>query len=244
MRDQAPFKQMVNIFFKDVRVAKRYLLIIIPFYLLYGAVFYNMTPVYILVNMIYTFFLTIGVTIIDDYFQAHGLLCSLPMKRSTVVLGRYFSSFLVLFAGIAVCYLYALLLKMMIGSDYDVAPVLILRGILPYGAVIVLFFSLFYPFYFRLGILKGFIVFSFSLLGVAAVGAIIGRLMRIVGKPERALSESGIWKSPGMALLKGFDSLQTSLGTPLLYGFVLVCLAGIAWISVTLSVRFYKRRDF
>jgi hypothetical protein len=80
--------------------------------------------------------------VLDDKYKTDSLYCSLPLKRSTIVFSRYLSALLVILAVTA----FIFILSFFHGKDIMTYKAAFL--ILFY---LVLFFSVFFPFYFRFG---------------------------------------------------------------------------------------------
>ena len=245
MHSYAPIRYVFCIFLKDLRVARKWLLIITPFYLVYAAQFFSITPLYLIVNMLNTFVLAMGVTIIDDYHKAHTLLCSMPVRRRTLVAARYFSSILMLTLGMAACFAYGLLLNRFVTIDYGSFDLsLIGSTIVPYLAITALLLCLFFPFYFRFGILKGVIVFTISVTALVVLSVGLLSLLRAIGIESIGTWVQSISEPRGMAIFtivsRMRDAIAPALFVPLVCGFLGAVLA----ISVLLSIRYYEKREF
>ena len=245
MHNYPPIRHVFCVFLKDLRVARRWLLIITPFYLVYAATFFRITTLYLMVNMLNTFLLAMGVTIIDDYHKAHTLLCSMPVRRRTLVAARYSSSILILILGMGACFAYGLLLDRFVTIDYGSFDLsLVGNAIVPYLAVTVFLLCLFFPFYFRFGILKGAIVFTISVtaLIVLSVGSV--SLLKAIGIESVGTWGQSISQSRGMAIFSIVSRMRDEMGLPLFVPLVGVFLGAVLTISVLLSVRYYEKREF
>lgn len=189
-------------------------------------------------NMLFTAFLAIGVTIIDFKYETHKLYCSLPLKRSWIVMSRYALSLAALIIGMIVCY------GLGIGLDRLLEPEVIFLSladvtatITPYITFVLLFTALYYPLYFRFGISKGFLGLVFILMLSGVMLSLLAFLLhRLLGwgssaNPLQLLPEV-------LAALRGI--FAGPLGIMLLY----ICLAGIAAGSLALSCRYFKMREF
>jgi hypothetical protein len=100
-----------------------------------------------------------------------------------------------------------------------------------------LLLSVFFPFYFRFGILRGAVIFGLALLAAAVV---------FVG--IRALSESldaalrragGVWSG----LVAALAGARDCLGPAAFAVAAAALLAGVTALSVFLSVRYYRKRE-
>jgi ABC-2 type transport system permease protein len=165
----------------------------------------------------------------EDKFKTAVLVCSLPVRRSTVVLGKYVSTW----AAIAVGLGYALLLTSVLPfSKVRVAEILTVKTILISIFLMSLIFAVILPFTIRFG-LVGIIILlvGFQLLGILAL---ILAQMTGARNPMRAFIS---------AVEGGLRALLSHGATP---GFLLTLVAAIIALNVLSSVVsrvLYARRD-
>jgi ABC-2 type transport system permease protein len=165
----------------------------------------------------------------EDKFKTAVLVCSLPVRRSTVVLGKYVSTW----AAIAVGLGYALLLTSVLPfSKVRVAEILTVKTILISIFLMSLIFAVILPFTIRFG-LVGIIILlvGFQLLGILAL---ILAQMTGARNPMRAFIS---------AVEGGLRTLLSHGATP---GFLLTLVAAIIALNVLSSVVsrvLYARRD-
>ena len=122
---------------KDLRVGRPYLWYIGPFYLVYGLMFFVTSHAFVFVNGLIIFFAAIGLVLIESRYRSDVLFCSLPLKRSAIVLGRYLSSLALGVSGAVVCVAYGtllLLLRVRAEPAFDLPALLV-------GAVSLLYWS-------------------------------------------------------------------------------------------------------
>ena len=239
------FFSVARLSVKDIRVARRFLWVVVPMYLAYGAALFVSTTVFVFVNGLFMFFLSVAPVLLDYRYNSDLLYCSLPVRRSAVVAGRYLGAVLIVVLGMAACAGYGSLLKMLftgVSSSFSLQAV---GGkLVPVGAATLLFVCAFYPFVFWHGLGKAIYLFVFSMLGVAGFSLVAGgiawriRQGSLVGYSSRAVAAfivravtdgRGAWQElgrPGAAALFG--------------GIACAVMAG----SYALSTRFYGRRDF
>ena len=130
---------MFRLILKDfylMRVAVGWIAVYLVFSLLWSSPPYGIMTVLISVLFIR------HSMVLDDKYRTDSLYCSLPLKRSTIVLSRYLSALVVILAVTA----FILILSYLHGKDGMTNKTAFL--ILFY---MVLFFSVFFPFYFRFG---------------------------------------------------------------------------------------------
>jgi len=106
---------------------------------------------------------------------------------------------------------------------------------------------LFLPLYFRQGLGKSIWYFLASLIGLAVI--LTGGLRIVSGLAGRPMSEifpvdSGILAVPYQPFLPLAGRLKAALGAAGLALVGLLTLSGLAWFSMSLAIRFYKRREF
>lgn len=181
----------------------------------------------------------------DEKHDTETLICSLPVKRSTIVYSRYLSALVTVLTGIGLTLLLTLLVK-------GLWP----RGLpLPETAwnyknwvfflfPVVLFVATCFPCYFKFGYGRGVI---FGSLSAAAAALLFAGLLYVAaafksGTPAALPSPLG--------LKKYFIFITGALGRSLaVFGeqdffiFLSLSLTVIVIISMQLSTAFYKRRD-
>jgi hypothetical protein len=175
------------------------------------------------------------------------LYLSLPLKRATIVGGRYVLAGLLTLAGGAAVFGLVIPLSAALHSrlaDAGVRALLSIDGAAGYLLATVFLASLFLPFYHRSGFGRGMILFSMAGAAILAVGfggwKLAGRAFDFAGR----LNDSHIPQDAGAWILGRIGSIRISLGTPL---FLLAGLAAAGFavaISLWFSLRFYRRREF
>ena len=166
----------------------------------------------------------------EDKFKTAALVCSLPVRRSTYVLGKYAATWIAIGLGLG----YALLLTAALPfSKIAVSEVLGLKTILVSVFLISLIFSVILPFTLRFGFTGVIILLvGTQLLGIVAL--FIAQLVRVPNNPLRIVLR---------AVEKGLKTLLHHEPTP---GFLLALLAAILALnafSVFVGWALYARRD-
>lgn len=150
--------------------------------------------------------------ILDDKFKTDSLFCSLPLKRNTIVISRYLS---------ALAIILVVILLFNIVSYIRAKEIMTFRDTFLVLFYLVLFLSVFFPFYFRFGIqLKkdlGYV--SFSVLMLFFVIVLIGSAIYSAKKPD-------VFKMENIFLYLGLVKVL------------------FASISILLSLRIYSQREF
>lgn len=166
----------------------------------------------------------------EDKFKTAALVCSLPVRRSTVVLGKYAATWIAIGLGLV----YALLLTSVLPfSKIAVIEVLNLKTILVSVFLISLVFAVILPFTLRFG-LTGVIILlvGTQLLGIVAL--VLATLVRAPNNPLR------------MFLRAVEGGLRALLYHEPTAGFLLALLAAVLAInalSMLVGWALYARRD-
>ncbi|MBN2264597.1 MAG: ABC-2 transporter permease [Candidatus Aminicenantes bacterium] len=166
----------------------------------------------------------------EDKFKTASLVCSLPVRRSTVVLGKYASTWMAIGLGLA----YALLLTAVLPfSKISVSEVLGPKTLLISLFLMSLVFAVILPFTLRFG-LSGIIIL---LVGTQLLG-IVALFMTQLG---------GGAKNPLRTVIRAVEGgLRALLGHDPTAGFLLTLLAAVVVInaaSIVIGQALYARRD-
>jgi ABC-type transport system involved in multi-copper enzyme maturation permease subunit len=166
----------------------------------------------------------------EDKFKTASLVCSLPVRRSTVVLAKYAATWIVIGAGIA----YSVVLTAVLPfAKVPVGELLTLKSLLVSLFLISLLFGFILPFTIRFG-LTGIIVFlvSTQVLGIVALLSV--QLLGSRGNPIRT------------AIRAVEGGLRDILYHPATSGFLLTMAAAVLAvnaISFFTARALYLRRD-
>jgi ABC-type transport system involved in multi-copper enzyme maturation permease subunit len=166
----------------------------------------------------------------EDKFKTAALVCSLPVRRSTVVLGKYAASWIAIGLGLG----YALLLTAVLPfSKIAAAEVLSPKTLLVSLFLISLIFAVILPFTLRFGLVGVIaLLVGTQLLGVVAL--FVAQLVRVPNNPLRIAFR---------AVERGLKSLLYHEPTA---GFLLALLAAVLAInalSILVGWLLYSRRD-
>jgi len=229
---------------KDLRISVRYLLLVLAFYLIHAPVNFKLSAGYLITNIAVTFLLATGVTFIDWRYDTDSFIGSLPLRRSTIVGGRYLTALVALAIGFPICFGYAALLDALMAPERATASALLsFEGGVAFVVLIAILVSVFFPLYFRLGMGRGWMAFGV----VAAAGGAWLAGGSGLARPAASTAGGSAPRELLMPLERGLidalAALRGQLGTAL---FVLVGLGAIGLlglVSIRLSARFYARRD-
>jgi len=132
---------MISLIRKDFYLLQRAMLIWIVAYIAFIAVNFS-SPLLKIVPVFMVFFLLASALAMDDRNNLDPLYCSLPLKRSTIVIARYVFSFLIMFAGLLLSWL---------ASHVVPGKPLSLRAIFATFLGTAFFLALFFPLNYRFG---------------------------------------------------------------------------------------------
>ncbi len=208
---------------KDFRMAGIFLWIVLPVSLLYGAQFLAVGGYYVS-SVIITAFLSVSITAVDWKYEMDRFVCSLPVERRRFVQERYLLAAGVTLAGYLLATGYAGAVSRLFPVRDQVSELASWSGAGAFFIAVVLVFSVYYPCYFRWGIGRGFV--TFVLIIIALFG-----LARLVPRPLELL----------LGLTRTADGSWCKAA---LIGLILIGVLHAVNLSLVLSIRFYRRRDF
>lgn len=173
---------------------------------------------------------------IDDRSGVEALYGSLPLKRATVVRGRYALAGLLAAVGGAIVFGTLPLLGALARSRHEEPALTFLRsveGVVGFLFVIAPAVLIFLPLCFRYGFGRGSIRF-------VVVMGVLGVLAAAVALP---FMPKGSGRNPLRAAIHALGLVRASLGTPLFIAAAVLVTACLTWISLALSLKAYERRE-
>ena len=232
---------MIELIWKDIVVARWFLVFLIPLYALQLAIMVSQAPLFFSVTLLFTGLLGFGSIGLEDQQNTESLWCSLPVTRREFVLARYLSTGLGLFLGLALSWLIgrAAARPAVVEAGRDAVPA---AGPLTYAALLILLAFLaaaFLPCYFRFGAGKGLVIFSAIGVGALIVIPLMLQLALFLAGYTNPLLDSELWR-------RGAENFGAGERARLMRGAVggMAALAGVTvLVSAGLSVRFYEKRD-
>jgi len=233
---------MYNLLLKDVRMAGIFLWIAVPGFLLYGAQFLAFGRGYYLSSIFITAFLSTGITAVDWKYETDRFVCSLPVERHRLVQERYLLAFGVTVCGYLLVTGYAGVFSHLFSIRDQVSELASWSGGITFILTVTLIFSIYYPCYFRWGLGRGFVTFSLIILALCCLVALVPALAEVW-----QVADPSFWSQPGGRLrqLLGFGRPTDDLRCRLAFaGLLLIAVLHGVSLSLALSVRSYRRRDF
>jgi hypothetical protein len=173
---------------------------------------------------------------LDDQSRVEALYGSLPLKRATVVRGRYVLAGLLSGAGAAIVFGSIPLLDALTRARREepvLAFLLTIEGAVGFLLAVAPAILIFLPLCFRFGFGRGSIRF-------VIVMGVLGLLATAAAGP---LMPQGFAGNPLRAAIHALATIRVSLGTPLFAAAAVLATAGLTWISLALSLEAYERRE-
>lgn len=239
---------MLKLILKDMAIIRLFWIPAIVIYALFVPAYFRANLIYLLVNILLTLILVSTFLFIEDKYRTEALLCSLPINRNTIVFSRYFVSLCVCFIGLILYLSVGYALNSLIREDaVNLQPLISLSGAAVFLIPTVLLMAVFFPLYFRLGLGTALLIFPGFILGIAvSVTLITQGIAFLTGSPFRFLPKLGreILSVPYTPFSRICDILPSFLGISLFVWLIMINLAFIFFLSLKLSIHFYKKREF
>lgn len=238
---------MLKICLKDFLAGRWYWLLALA-----GFVLYAVSPLgwvslaYMLLGGLLVFGCLLITMAVEDKDKTETLIASLPVRRVTIVGGRYLLAGLLTLAGGAVAFGLLVPLSRLakrVPMSMDPGLMLSVDGAAGYLLFVVLLVALFLPFYFGLGLGRGSAWFSGSMMGLTALLFAGERWVRARSGADREIFQLSPGQDIGGALIRLIAAVRGSLGDVLFVLAVLAVLAVAAGASFALSVALYEKRD-
>lgn len=226
---------MLNLIRKELILSKRAIgisFVIITAYLIWSSIMIGSSNVYILivsfmVGLVFPFTFQAR----EDRFKAAVLSCSLPFRRSTIVVSKFMTSWILIIGGLLHAFL---IVSVNPFSKIKAGQLLTLKSLL-----IILFFTsliavFILPFIFRFGMV-GVIVF---LVSTQMLGVFFMIMAQLIG------SKQNIVRKTINAIFEGLRYLLNHVGTPVFFLVLAVSIVLLNLVSLKVSQALYARRDF
>ena len=228
---------------KDLIACRLFLVIGLAMYVLW-AVSMDQQPLgFFMLNIGAIIVLTLAPIIVDDKYRIETLVCFLPPSRSKVVVARFVMALFALLTGLAAQYGLGAILSIL-SDETGFWTLCSPQAVLAFCIVPVAFVSLYFPCFFRFGLVRGSFVFVILTIALAS-------LMTSPLFATNLLSANGgfvltreMLQHPETALVALIDHVAAIIGGSRF--FVAVSIGSVALItaSVTFSIRFFNWRDF
>ena len=232
---------MIELVWKDLVVARWFLVFGLPLYALQLALTASQAPVFFIFTTVFSGLLGFGSIGLEDRQNTESLWCSLPVTRREVVLARYLSTGLGLLLGLGLSWSIGRVAARLMGAAAD-GDASVPTGLLAYAALfalLALLAEVFLPCYFRFGAGKGLVVFSAVAVGVLIVAPLLLHLALLLAGYGNPLMDPEVWR-------RGAEKLRAEEGARLaqrVVGGMAVLACGAVLLSAGLSIRFFEKRD-
>lgn len=185
--------------------------------------------------------------VIEDKNKTETLYGSLPLKRSTIVAGKYLlAGLLTIAGGIVIFGGIFLIARIVKAPNLRMDPRLMFSfdGAVGYGLVVIGIIALYLPFYLGFGLARGSFWFSAAVmaLSLALFGA--ERFLARTLLSQAAILRMSAQEDIGGAFIRLIGSLRESVGGPVFVLLVALAAAIPAGLSLAISIRLYQRREF
>jgi hypothetical protein len=184
--------------------------------------------------------------IFEDQGRTETLYASLPLKRRTIVRGRYLLAGLIVVGGAAVVFgSAALTLALLKAPAYEKAllPVLSVDGMTGFLFVSAFLLAVFMPLYYRFGLGKGNVIYVGGLVAflviMTGLERLASRTLHLIGPVFTA----DFLRDPARGLLGLIGSTREALGPTLFICCILGVLTVLVATSLRLSTSFYDKKE-
>lgn len=225
---------------KDWATCRLFVLVVFPFYLLYGVIAHMAAGMLFLFHIMMALALSLLPLLMEERYQTDTWLCSLPVSRWEVVAVRYVTVLVVTTLMLLLYAVFGALLRWLLPRE-QALPLLHPGMVIAFYLLPLLMLSVFLPFYFRYGLSRGFFRMNMSVMGLLLVVMVVLELRSSLGGLWRYLRSPEFLSAPMGTLLGGFVEWLKAGGIGVV---VLLGLLSVPVISLALSVRFYGRREF
>ena len=238
---------MVSLLLKDLKIATgRHVSVVVGVFLLATLQTLPFDEMYFWLGVALAAGLVAIVPVVEWMLDTDPMLCSLPVRRATIVRARYVAA--VLAGGVAVVLWTATghLLGPLLDAGRTTAPWWAsFGGIASFVVVVGVLAAIFLPLYFRFGLGRGAAVFAFTclalLIGASSLASLVGGgAAPAVG----AALDGGALVTPARSVRLAIGHLQASVGAGWTLALVLTGVAVGLTASAWQAVRAFERRDF
>lgn len=185
--------------------------------------------------------------IFEDKDKTEALYSSLPLTRAAIVRGRYLLGILLL-AGSG---LLVFGMMMAVGAivqtpiyQTSLSPLRSLGALAGFFLAGGLAIATYLPVYHRWGLGRANFIFSAGWLVIFAAAIGLERLVSVKLKLVDPLLTTEFIKDPGKGIIGQLDAVRSAAGTPLFILATGAFLGILFLISIRLSIRVYRRREF
>ncbi len=238
---------MLKLCYKDYLATRWLWLSVAALFVLYIIQPMGQTMIIMMLGVLAVYAALLVTLIFEDQGKTETLYASLPLKRRTIVRGRYLLGGLIILGGAAVIFgSAALILDLLEAPAYDEAlsPLLSFEGIAGFLFAAVLLLAVFLPLYYKFGLGRGNIIYLGVLFGLLLVLAGLERIASGTLRITPPLITGHFLKDPGRGTIGLIGSAKEVLGLPLFIASSLVLLSLATALSLRFSTRFYESKEF
>ncbi len=227
---------MLDLVWKDLVVARRPLMIVLPFGVLQLAATASVGPVFLPAALLLAAVLAFGSIPIEEAQRTEILWNSLPVRRGTIVAARYVTALTGMLAGLGLSWVVAQVVSRLMGNSG--APFAGFPALAMLLAILALAAAVFLPLYFCCGLGRAVILFSVAGIASMCAMAIGVRITLYVHGYDGALVDRATWEAAGPELAAWLHPRWERLLLGLVTG------SGLAMaLSLLLARRLYETRD-
>ncbi len=245
----------------DFIINKKVFLLNLAIWLVFAAWIFRAAPLnmFLLIGTLYAAIIAVSPMIAQGSmspaimgveYKADILYASLPNKRSTIVLARYFTSLLIMLVMVVLTLSYGLLLgKLMPASQVDPASILSLGGLFYLIFLAVLAVGILLPFIYRFG-LMGIMIALVAGVGLMILGVAMTALLRnpafkesLVGRSMRSVLSGLFSRMEGSGLPGLLQETIGRIGMPLFIILTSLIMVVLLFVSFKISVHIFNRKE-
>ena len=230
---------MLKLFLKDIKLnTVLFLMTGLWAPILFFYMFFRDSPrAYVMISCLMVAIIPFSILMREERFKGNVLNCSLPFQRSTIVLSKYVSAWLMILGGLLYVLAFGSVLCLFAPvSRTEFLQMLSLKTLFTILSVYTLFICFFYPLIFRFGIGQGFLI-TLVMLQVAGLG-LTAMMGTSIGFDLRSIID-GIKGG----ILDSINFLVHFFGMPGFYLFLILVIILLHIISLTCSKALFARRD-
>lgn len=245
----------------DFIINKRVLLLNLAIWLVLAGWIFRTVPLnmFLLVGILYAAIIAVSPMIAQGSmspaimgveYKVDILYASLPNKRSTIVLARYFTSLVIMLAMVVLNLSYGLLLgRLMPVSQVDIASILSLGGLfylIFFGVVVI---CIFLPFIYRFG-LMGIMIALVAGLALGALGVAMEAVLKypaikdsVVARVLKSVLSTVFSQLEGSGIPGLFQEAIGRVGMPLFIILIVLIMIAFLFVSFKISVYIFDKKE-
>lgn len=234
---------MLSLVWKDVEVARRWLLLVIPLGLLQLATFASFGPIFLPAVFFFAGLLAFGSIPLEEGQRTESLWNSLPLTRGQIVMARYLSVLVGMTVGLGLSWSVGqVTTRIMPAGTGGPSPFVGFHAHALVFMLLALASAAFLPFYFRCGAGRGLILFSATAVGALLILSVLLQIVLHVKGYSSPILDPGSWKEAAPELQAKLAAwLRPRLGR--IAGFFVGLSVCAMALSSLISWKLYETRD-